>query len=96
MKIVEVLKEFEFEQSVQGLSKKYIAWRMNERKTFTIDELFIDDVTEVTQRHIKLFIRYRQRLRREKNITIWRCQKYSLISWLRWTLSEKQIIQRLI
>ena len=35
-----------------------------------IGELFIDDVTEVTERHIKLFIRHRLRLRREMNITI--------------------------
>ncbi|GAB3800225.1 hypothetical protein GCM10028868_24210 [Virgibacillus kimchii] len=73
MKIVEAIKEFEFEQQVNGLSEKYISlcqWRLNDWKTFMIDELFIDDVTKVTPRHIKLFIRYRQRLGREKNITI--------------------------
>ena len=73
MKIVEAINEFEFEQHIQGLSEKYIAlcqWRMNDWKTYTIDELFIDDVTEITQKHIKLFIRYRQRLGREKNITL--------------------------
>lgn len=35
-----------------------------------VDELQIDDVTEVTPKHIKLFIRHRQRLGREKNITL--------------------------
>jgi len=73
LKIVEAIKEFEFEQNIQGLSEKYIAlcqWRMNDWKTYTIDELSIDDVAEVTPKHIKLFIRYRQRLGREKNITI--------------------------
>lgn len=73
MKIVEAIKEFEFEQHVQGLSEKYIAlcqWRMNDWKTYAIDELYIDDVTEITAKHIKLFIRYRQRLGREKNITL--------------------------
>lgn len=35
-----------------------------------IDELFIDNVTLVTEKHIKLFIRHRQNLGREKNITI--------------------------
>lgn len=73
MKIVEAIKEFEFEQHVNGLSKRYIALcsqRLNSWKTYMIDELFIDDVTKVTERHIKLFIRYRQRLGREKNITI--------------------------
>lgn len=73
MKIVEAIREFQFEQNIQGLSKKYIALcqhRLKGWKTFMIDELFIDDVTEVTERHIKLFIRYRQRLGREKNNTI--------------------------
>lgn len=73
MKITEAIKEFEFEQHIRGLSRKYIAlchWRMNDWKTYTIDELNIDDVTEVTQRHIKLFIRHRLRIGREKNITI--------------------------
>ncbi|HLS65668.1 MAG TPA: tyrosine-type recombinase/integrase [Pseudogracilibacillus sp.] len=73
MKITEAIKEFEFEQNIQGLSERYIAlcqWRMNDWKTFTIDELSIDDVTEVTPKHIKLFIRHRQRLGREKNIKI--------------------------
>ncbi|MGM8212136.1 tyrosine-type recombinase/integrase [Virgibacillus sp. W0430] len=73
MKIVEAIKEFEFEQQIRGLSKKYISlcqWRLNDWKTYTIDELNIDDVTEVTPRHIKLFIRHRQRLGSEKNITI--------------------------
>lgn len=73
MKITEAIKEFEFEQHVQGLSKKYIKmsqWRLNDWKTFMIDELFIDDVTEITSRHIKHYVRYRQKLGREKNITI--------------------------
>ncbi|MFS0647177.1 tyrosine-type recombinase/integrase [Siminovitchia sp. 179-K 8D1 HS] len=73
MKIVEAIKEFEFEQQVNGLSKKYIALcqhRLNSWKTYMIDELFIDEVDLVTERHIKLFIRYRQNLGREKNITI--------------------------
>ncbi|WP_182201495.1 hypothetical protein [Paraliobacillus salinarum] len=73
MKIVKALKEFEFEQSVMGLSKNYIALcqhRLKGWKTYTIDELFIDDVTQIKPRHIKLFIRYRQSLEREKNITL--------------------------
>ena len=73
MKIVEAIKEFTFEQHIQGLSEKYIALcqhRMDSWKTYMIDELFIDDATVVTPQHIKLFIRYRQRLGREKNITI--------------------------
>lgn len=73
MKIVEALKEFNFEQHIQGLSERYIAlcdWRLGDWKTFTIDELNIDDVAQVTEKHIKLYIRYRQRLDREKNITI--------------------------
>lgn len=73
MKIVEAIKEFEFEQHVRGLSRKYIAVchsRLKEWKTYTIDELFIDDITKVTERHIKLFIHHRQQLGREKNITL--------------------------
>lgn len=73
MKIVEAIKEFEFEQQIKGLSPRYIQlcqWRLNDWKTYTIDELNIDEVGQVTERHIKLFIRYRQRLAVEKNITI--------------------------
>lgn len=73
MKIVEAIKEFTFEQQVNGLAERYIKlckWRLNDWKTYSIDELNIDEVAEVTERHIKLFIAYRLRLGKEKNITI--------------------------
>ena len=64
MKIVDAIKEFEFEHHVRGLSKKYIdlcQWRLMSWKMFTIDELFIDDVTKVQEKHIKQVI-HRQKL----------------------------------
>lgn len=73
MKITEAIEEFTFEQHVRGLAPRYIKlcnWRLNDWKEYMIDELNIENIDEVSARHIKLFIRYRQRLKREKNITI--------------------------
>lgn len=73
MKITRAIEEFYFEQQIRGLSRDYIElcnWRLRDWKTFMIDELNIDKVEDVTDRHIKLFIRYRLRLGREQNRTI--------------------------
>jgi len=73
LKITEAIEEYAFEQQVKGYAIKYrelCTWRLNDWKTFTIDELRIDDVTQVTSKHIKLYIQYRLRLGREKNATI--------------------------
>ncbi|AFH59640.1 tyrosine-type recombinase/integrase [Paenibacillus caseinilyticus] len=72
-KIHELIEDFKLNQEILGREKRYVdlcVFRLNRWQKFTVKELGVNEVEEVTQLHIKKYIQERQRVGREVNRTI--------------------------
>ncbi|MGG1601140.1 tyrosine-type recombinase/integrase [Paenibacillus naphthalenovorans] len=72
-KIHELIEDFKLNQEILGREKRYVdlcVFRLNRWQRFTVKELGVSEVEEVTQLHIKKYIQERQRVGREVNRTI--------------------------
>ncbi|MFD2334368.1 tyrosine-type recombinase/integrase [Cohnella sp. GCM10020058] len=72
-KIHELIEDFKLNQQILGRVKKYVdlcMFRLYRWERFTVKELGVLEVEEVTQLHIKKYIQERQRVGKEVNRTI--------------------------
>ncbi|WP_424767008.1 site-specific integrase [Paenibacillus sp. sgz302251] len=72
-KIKELIEDFRLHQEILGREKRYVdlcLFRLYRWERFTVKELGVSEVEEVTQLHIKKYIQERQRVGREVNGTI--------------------------
>lgn len=72
-KIHELIEDFKLNQQILGREKRYVdlcVFRLNRWQRFTVKELGVPEVEEVTQLHIKKYIQERQRVGKEVNRTI--------------------------
>lgn len=72
-KINELIEDFKLNQEILGREKKYVdlcMFRLHRWERFTVKELGVTEVEDVTQHHIKKYIQERQRIGKEINRTI--------------------------
>ncbi|WP_127532008.1 site-specific integrase [Paenibacillus kobensis] len=73
VKIRELIEDFKLNQEVLGRDKKYIdlcIFRLNRWEQYTVSVLGISEIEDVTQLHIKKYIKERQSSGSESNSTI--------------------------